>query len=390
MPAFASITVCSATMPVGAVKAEVDGRTIPAHLPTRIDRLAMFGDTGCRIVETEVQDCAVPNEWPLSLISQSIASQRPDAVIFSGDFFYREAACPVAQQDQCGSSPPPVAGLPITDSAYGWIADVLLPMTPLFSEVPIVVTRGNHEACYRAGNGYFLLFDPRSGTELTCAPVKVGSGLAAAPTNPTATYAIDLHMTDTRTLRLAIVDSAGGSDTEVTSFATQQRPEYAAAAALAAPRAGRESWLVTHRPLYGFVSTDFGKPGKSFDPWTSMDQAAAAYGLLDNYDLVFSSHVHLAQSVQLPGLPGQLVLGNGGTLLDPATGYPLPTSGAKVGTGKEYPAPSWAWVNPRFGYAMAYPNAKTGSWRLAMLDSTGRQFGRCGINDRKLFCSNTR
>lgn len=381
-PAFSSIAVCSAHLPVGAVEAAVGGRTVPARMPSTVDRLAIFADSGCRIVTSLAQDCADPQSWPLSIISESIAQERPDAVLFAGDFFYREAACPEDEQAECGSSPPPVAGLPFTDSAYGWIADVLLPMTPMLSTAPLIVTRGNHEACYRGGNGYFLMFDPRDGTEGTCAPISGAGGLVAAPTIPTPTYAIDLTIAPGRTLRLAIVDSAGGSDTQVTSFAAEQRPAYQRAAQLTSRAKGRESWLVTHRPLYGYVTSTFAQPGVPFDPWTSADQAAAAVGLLGTYDMVLSSHIHIAQSVQLPGLPGQLVLGNGGTLLDPAVGYALPTTAPGAG----YPAPSWAWVAPRFGYALATPNAMAGSWRISMRGPAGAQFARCGLKDASLYC----
>ncbi len=385
-PAFDAITVCTAPLPVGATKASISGVVIPAAMPTSLERLAMLGDSGCRIASWQVQDCASETAWPLAVISQSVADERPDAVLFNGDFFYREAACPAASQAMCGASPPPIGGLPFTDSAYGWIADALLPMAPMLAAAPLIVTRGNHEACYRGGNGFFLLFDPREGTHDTCAPVPTAAGLVAADTLPTPTYAIDVAVRDGRTLRLAIVDSAGGSDNTVTSFAAIQRPAYARAADLAQARTGRETWLVTHRPLYGFVTTAFAQPGQPFNPWGSMDQAAAADGLLGNYDLVFSSHMHIAQSVQLPGLPGQLILGNAGTLLDPATGYPLPTSGPQISATQGYPAPMWGWVGVRFGYAMASPQADRGSWRIAMKDPNGATFARCGLAQRTLYC----
>ena len=385
-PAFDAITVCSAPLPVGATEASISGVVVPAALPTSVDRLAMLGDSGCRIASWQVQDCASQAAWPLALIAQSVADEQPDAVLFNGDFFYREAACPAASQAMCGSSPPPIAGLPFTDSAYGWIADALLPMSPMLAAAPLIVTRGNHEACYRGGNGFFLLFDPREGTQDTCSPISTAAGLVAADTLPTPTYAIDLAVRDGRTLRLAIVDSAGGSDNAVTSFAAIQRPAYARAADITQARSGHESWLVTHRPLYGFVTAAFAQPGQPFNPWGSMDQAAAADGLLGSYDLVFSSHMHIAQSVQLLGLPGQLILGNAGTLLDPATGYPLPTSGPQISATQGYPAPTWGWVGVRFGYAMASPQAERGSWRITMKDPTGLAFARCGLASRELYC----
>jgi hypothetical protein len=387
-PAFESITVCTARIPPHAVTAQIMGHRIPAHMPSRIRNMAMFGDSGCRIVATEVQDCADLAAWPLASIAESIVEEQPDAVIFNGDFFYREAACPAASQPECGSSPPPVGGLPFNDSAYGWIADVLLPMAPVLAQAPLIVTRGNHEACNRGGNGYFLLFDPRRDTTATCAPIAGPAGLSAPATTPTPTYALDLTVASGRTLRLAIVDSAGGSDTTADGFAAIQRPAYEAAARLTAARPGRENWLVTHRPLYGFVTDTFAKPGVPFNPWTAVDQTAASFGLLGTYDLVFSSHVHIAQAVQIPGLPGQLVLGNGGTLLDPAVGYPLPSTGPTGAAGQSYPAPVSAWVAPRFGYAMAYPGTTIGSWRLLMKEPLGGQFARCGIARRSIYCAN--
>ena len=385
-PAFDSITVCSARIPRQALSATILGHSIPARMPARVRSLSIFGDSGCRISATQVQQCADVKQWPLASVSQSLVEERPDAVIFDGDFFYREAACPAASQPECGSSPPPVGGLPFTDSAYGWIADVLLPMAPVLSAAPLIVTRGNHEACNRGGNGYFVLFDPRRDTTSTCAPIATEAGLVAAATTPTPTYAIDLHVAPGRTLRLAVVDSAGGSDTKADAFADVQRPAYLAAADLTKPRAGVESWLLTHRPVYGYVTTDFAQPNAPFNPWTSVDQTAASFGLLDNYGLVLSSHLHLAQAVQIPGQPAQLVIGNAGTLLDPPTGYPLPTTGPTGATGQQYPAPTSAWVSVRFGYAIATPNGAAGSWRVRMRDPLGADFATCGLAKRQIFC----
>jgi len=345
----------------------------------------MLADTGCRIASWQVQDCSDESAWPLARISAAIARDQPDAIVYNGDFFYREAACPISAQARCGGSPPPVDGMPFTDSAYGWLADVFVPMAPMLAVAPLIVTRGNHEACNRAGNGYFWFFDPREGTSQTCAPSMVDGVLTAAPTVPSTAYAIDLAVSPGRTLRMAVVDSAGGNDAVVDAYAPIQRVAYERAARLTPARAGRQSWLLTHRPIYGFVTNEFAIPGQPFNPWTSADQSAAAWGLLGTYDLVFSSHLHQASVVQLPGLPGQLILGNAGALLDSPGGYPLPTTGAPAGDGRAYPAPSSAWVAARFGYALAEP-LDDGAWRLWMKDPTGQRFARCGLRERSLTC----
>lgn len=386
-PAFESITVCSARMPDKAMSASIMGHPIPAHLPTRLGSLALFSDTGCRIKPPHLQNCADLSSWPLASIAESIVEEQPDAVVFAGDFFYREAPCPAEAQDWCGSSPAPVADLPFKDSAYAWIAEVLLPMAPLLSTAPLIIARGNHEACHRGGNGYFLLFDPRRDSTATCAPIAGPAGLTTPVTTPTPTYTVDLPITADRTLRLAMVDTAGGIDTFSDAFAPIQRPSFVTAADLTTPRVGVESWLVTHRPVFGYASPLMDGPPVPFDPWVGADsQTAASFGLLDHFDVVLSSHIHIAQAVQIPGQPGQLILGNGGTLLDPLTGYPLPTTGPIDAAGQGYPPPVSAWIAPRFGYAIARPNPQPGSWRIDMKDPSGQQFARCGLANRQIYC----
>jgi hypothetical protein len=275
-------------------------------------------------------------------VSAAIAAERPDAIVINGDFFYREAPCPLGQENFCGSSPAPIPGMPFSDSAYGWMADVFIPMSPMLNAAPLIVTRGNHEECSRAGNGYFYSFDPRH-------------------------------------------DSSGGNDAEVSPYSIIQRPSYQQAAALTKRQAGRESWLLTHRPIFGFASSVFATPSTPI-VWGSADQAAAAWELLDTYNLIFSSHMHIAQVVQLPDLPAQLILGNAGTDLEPATGYVLPDAGFNIGAGRTYPAPSSAWVDVRFGYAMAVPEKSAGVWRIRMADVNGATFATCGLRNTQMYC----
>ncbi|MFM7145943.1 MAG: metallophosphoesterase, partial [Actinomycetales bacterium] len=383
--AFAPLAVCSTPVPVGAVSANIAGYRVPAAMPGRVKQIAMLGDSGCRVTTWEVQACSDPAQWPLARVSASIAADRPDVIIINGDFFYRESSCPVNEEDFCAASPGQVPGLPFTDSAYGWLADVFIPMAPMLATAPLVVVRGNHEACNRGGNGYFYFFDPRQDTANTCAPTIVDGILTAAPTVPTPTYPIDLRVSSARTLQLAIVDSSGGNDPTVSPYSVIQRPAYQQAAAITAKRPGRESWLLTHRPIFGFASNVFDTPSEPI-VWGSADQAAAAWGLLGTYDLIFSSHMHIAEVVQLPGLPAQLILGNAGTELDPSTGYVLPNEGFNVGPDRTYPVPSSAWVDVRFGYAMAEPGKSPHTWRLQMRDPQGAAFATCGLRATRLYC----
>ena len=179
--AFASLRSCSAKMPYGALSATVGERAIPASMPKETDRIAVFGDTGCRLKGTWDQACNSPESWPLAQISRSIAAERPQLIVYTGDFYYREAACDPSNTALCAGSPAPGAGLPFKDTATGWLADVFTPMASVLAAAPIVVVRGNHEACARGGNGYYIYFDPRDGTEGTCAPQLNSSGALVNP-----------------------------------------------------------------------------------------------------------------------------------------------------------------------------------------------------------------
>src|SRR5215213_2500777 len=53
-------TVCEAPIPVGTGSAAIDGQPL-ALLPAHLARIAVIGDTGCRIDKDWAQDCSVPD-----------------------------------------------------------------------------------------------------------------------------------------------------------------------------------------------------------------------------------------------------------------------------------------------------------------------------------------
>jgi len=128
---------------------------------------------------------------------------------------------------------------------------------------------------------------------------------------------------------------------------------------------------LVHRPILGHVTNQFAPVGDPlWAPWTSVDQQVASYGLLSHYNLILSSHLHLAQAVQIPGQPGQMNLGNGGTQLDPPTGYETPRFGPLANAPGDpvapglapYPAPTMDFTDVRFGYALVRPGRNLGEW----------------------------
>jgi len=405
--------------------------------------MAVFGDTGCRMKKTNDQDCNTPQTWPLAQIAESMAEKKPNVTLFLGDFFYREFVCDPYQTLTCGASPPPLdinhdydsttnpfPKYPFSDTAYSWLADVFVPMRPIFSAAPLLVVRGNHESCQRGGVGYFRFFDPHLGNVQLCSPVPkldaqgqqiiktvetIVDGKPViysypqwktAPDTVTDTWSTAFKVGAGRYLRLAVVDSAYGWDYEVAPIWKGLNVQYRAAHDLTAATQlikGKvpENWLLSHQPQFGVdcAPEDFSPLCK----WVSETQTAAAYGLLGHYNLLLSSHIHLAQAVQIPGQPGQMILGNGGSSLQPEgiEDYPpfltygplqAPTGELVVGVPAgmtAYPVPEKPmWTAVRFGYAMAVPGKKNTQWTWTHFDPDGKEFARCEQVEKSLACEN--
>ncbi|MFM9139082.1 MAG: hypothetical protein ACKOTH_00720, partial [Solirubrobacterales bacterium] len=178
-----------------------------------------------------------------------------------------------------------------------------------------------------------------------------------------------------------------------------QRGAYESANRLAAPKSGRESWLITHRPMFGVDARSEADPGDL--NWTSITQTAAGQGLIANYNMMLASHVHVAQVVQIPGQPAQVVLGNGGSVpdsTDPAQ-YALPAYGPMnddkgqplVDRNTGQPVTPYAnaeylqtWI--KYGYALFTPGSKAGKWTISHRGVDGKQFSSCSAKGKTVTC----
>jgi len=408
--AFASTRACEANIPrlrSGIASARVGAVSVPHSLPVRFKKIAMIGDTGCRVdddsdpSDIDVQDCAKtsgtdPAEyWPLSRNATAIAKEKPDLTVFTGDFYYREDPCPAGYEAKCGGSPPPIDSFKFNDTDYGWMADVFVPMAPLFRAAPILAVRGNHEQCDRGGNGWFLFFEVTTalGPD-ACAPPTVGGDTVP---NITPTWAFDAPIRKGRNLRIVAVDSAYGRNFDITDWVNTQRPRYEAAQRLSTPKKGRESWLLTHRPMFGVEPVEEAAPGLL--PYTSIDQTASAFGLIGNYQLMVASHVHVAQVVKIPGQPIQMVVGNGGSKPDVSTesSYRIPDYGPLRNAAGEplspsytpYEKPSYLWNRVKYGYTIMKPGNKAKRWTATHRDYTGKTFATCSLAGKNMTCTNS-
>lgn len=278
--------VCEAPIPEGAMSASISGQALQL-LPKSFTRVAVVGDTGCRIAPDWVQDCADPEQWPLAEISRQIAAWQPDVILHVGDYVYREAACPVGNAGCAGS--------PFGDTSATWDADFFGPMGSSLAAAPWIFLRGNHENCDREGMGWFRYLDPGA-MPSTCQPFTEPFKLPVDGIN------------------VIIMDTAAVGDVKTTP---ELNSEFARQFAKVAEMTTPGSWLLTHKPVAGGILRL--NKAEHYVSYATVREAVDNT-LPDGIQVVISGHIHLAEAVLFEAdsaRPAQIIAGHGGTLLDP-------------------------------------------------------------------------
>jgi hypothetical protein len=280
------VVACEATIPFGTRTASILDQDLP--LPQGpILRIAVIGDTGCRVNDWEkkYQACDDPEAWPFAQVAGAVADWDPDLIVHVGDYLYRESPCP---EGMAGCQ-----GNPHGDNWATWDADFFTPAGSALGAAPWLFMRGNHETCDRNPVGWFTFLDPRR-YQSTCQRF----------TEP--------YVTTLPGVSFAVIDSAEAADTSDTP---QEAAEYARQFDLLDEITPAGSWLVTHRPVWGILA---GKEGE-FQVENAAFEAATGGSLKPDYGLVLSGHIHVAESIgfdESSDRPPQLVSGNAGTALD--------------------------------------------------------------------------
>lgn len=275
------LRTCALALDGPATSAQLGGHAMP--LPGPVNRIVVFGDTGCRIKGKTAQDCVNPAAWPFARVVAQATAKRPDLVIHVGDYHYRESPCPPGNRGCSGS--------PSGDNWDVWRADFLAPADPLLRAAPWVMVRGNHEECARAGKGWVRLIDPH--------PASDGC------TDPSESYRVRLDG-----LTLLVADSAIADDAEAPAGLVAK---LGADLARNEPPAPEPFWLVTHRPVWALTQEDGKKPVAI----NRTEEAAFDPAIPPNLDLVLSGHIHTFSAYDFRGArPAQLVVGTGGALYD--------------------------------------------------------------------------
>jgi Calcineurin-like phosphoesterase len=351
------VLVCEATIPAGASSASIGSTALPLP-PKRIKKIAVIGDTGCRLkgssctqsadcqpdcVATTVQACNDPEDWPFAGVAGLVAAAKPDVVIHVGDYHYREALCPEGNKDCAGS--------PAGDNWPSWKADFFDPAAPLLAAAPWVMVRGNHEECSRAGWGWFRFLDP--------------GPLPTACNDDPSPYPVGLPE-----LQLLVLNTSA-ADSETSAF---YAPAYQTLNQLAS-QGSTPSWLLSHHPLWGFAE-DEGEVSKVTDV---LQQALGSGGLDPKIGLVAAGHIHLFEALgfEAPRVPS-IIFGMSGTKLDD------PLNAKLVGETLDGAKVVAADTRARFGYALAEPD-KDG-WKFTIYSVKGSPRVACEVEGVTLRC----
>jgi predicted phosphodiesterase len=342
-PAF-TVKVCEARAPAATASLAVAGVALPT-LPATVRRIAIVGDTGCRIAGKALQDCNDPQAWPFPAIAREAAATRPDLVIHLGDYLYRESACP-AERAGC-------AGSPHGDNWPTWRADLLDPAAPLFAAAPWVVVRGNHEICRRGGPGWFRLLDPYPG-------------------RPDCIDRTEPYRLSIGGLELLLFDGADADDflappDKVAAYADQ----FARLLADVQPHA----WLLAHRPVWAMAQAELS------GVTTNLSEQAAIRGHIPAaLDLVLSGHLHDFISYEFgPERPAQLIVGTGGDTLLTLGRAPI------VGAEIDGMTVRRGFASERFGYFIMERDAA--GWTGTLYAPGNTVIARCRLARREIACS---
>jgi hypothetical protein len=377
-PSVFPVSVCEAYIGKGDRSAAIDG--VPLPLPKAvIRRIVVIGDTGCRVKASDraAQACNDPAQYPFARIAASAAAWKPDLVLHVGDYLYRETPCPA---DAAGC-----AGTPWGYGWDAWKADFFDPAAPLLTAAPLALSRGNHETCIRAGQGWRRFLDVFKRTPSSDCDDPANDPIG----DYTAPFAIPLGPQT----QLVMFDSANtpakplpADDSRAVAYAQ----DFDQIAALT--RRVPHTLLVNHHPLLAFAA----KTGADGAPVLSPGNLGLQSVFLrktpelfpPGVDVLLSGHVHVWEDISFDGVyPAQFVAGFSGTQEDivplpdaiPADETPAPGATVKAFS---------SWVDG-FGY-MTMERKTADRWIVQVRDTAGAVVNTCVIVGKKSKCDHAK
>jgi len=430
------VLTCETRLPATANSASINGRPLKVRSQaTPIDRIVVIGDTGCRLkgptafVQAadgtvtggdRLQDCTSEASWPYNKLSKVAASFNPDLVLHNGDMHYREgfpegteivfggaanAANGGSQQDN-STVKAKFAAAGIADSiTFGWRAweeDFFKGSGPLLSVAPWALTRGNHELCDRAAQGWFRFLDTRNfpkagaayaksdepeydGTDGNSANFKYvrGSSFNVAKscsqyTDPVSVVLGDLHLVliDVGMMNdvPGLTSSMGATNGDHIRVARQ----LTALSNLSASKdPTKVTWIVGHKPLFAYngsaaVAGNVPQGAvartwqfqKAINPGS--ESVDAGNGVLpSNTQMTHAGHIHGFQMISQPAdtnLPISVLMGTSGDNLEGLIEANSGAALAATGFGNNITSGRWPW----FDQVINSVTIKAASWYTSL------------------------
>ncbi len=339
-------TVCAEMLPPGARSVRLDGSALPAPVRGLAKRIVVMGDTGCRLSSSHglYQECNNDSLWPFARVAESVRAYGPDLILYTGDYIYRESPCP-AGDNGC-------AGSPHGDNQATWEAEWFDPAAPVHEAAPLVLVRGNHETCSRAGTGWFRYLDARP-----------EPGECLDSTDP---WIVSLPRMQFGVMDVANVEDENGPLDLL----------FAAQLNLLDGELTRPAWIVAHRTFWGYGADD--DTGELTTPTAELQDAVREAGLPRETQLLVGAHIHLAEVLDFGGgRPPQLVVANGGTQLVSRVAPLEEIDGVAIRDQE---------VLYQYGFvAMERMGAKR--WSISFRDIEGRELERCDLVELRVRCS---
>jgi hypothetical protein len=341
-PALFPVSACEYPLPSGVTSAVVAGQSLPVPKanPTKI---VVIGDTGCRLQNGNgTQSCNDPNPnstdtpYPFAAIATLAAAQNPDLVLHVGDYAYRDNPCPAGLGFNCGGSP----------WGFGWDtweADLFTPGAPLLAAAPWIMTRGNHEQCNRAGQGWYRFLDPNAydttGVHTCDNPADDAIAAGGNWNNP---FLVNINSST----QIVVFDTANAKPQSQTPalptgsgsvfFNTYQSELTIAGNLVGAAPLPFNLWS-NHHPILGYATgTPPANPIPAFPPIMNATFPGTYFPAPINLALHGHTHDYQALDFAAGSLPdggtfqpaATLVSGNAGDILDTALPYPINNSSA--------------------------------------------------------------
>jgi Calcineurin-like phosphoesterase len=368
------VLTCEAAWAQGVAYAEVAGHRLSAPA-SEIRRIVIVADTGCRMKASEnaFQDCNDAAKWPFAQIAQSAAALKPDLVIHIGDMHYRESPCPTSN-----------AGCAKAEWGYGfdaWQADFFKPARPLLGAAPWVFVRGNHESCFRAGQGWFRFFDAQAWSEAR----SCNDAINDTDADYTEPYALPIA----KDTQLVVFDSSKTFG-KAFSQADHAYGKYGAQLKKVAQLTQQKTstFFLSHHPLLAFA------PVAQADQIKSGGNAGlvSVFGSLHpqrlfptGVSVAMHGHVHLFQAISFKSdHPTSLLMGNSGSAIEGSAPKEVPEDSVAI---KNAVIADYA---SRSDYGFATLD-RVGSriksdWLLTEYTTTGVPVIQCKLSDGKSLC----